>query len=171
MKQAIFMVILMAFALINNAQESVKKSKKEIKAEKKAQQIEKTKALIDSKTFVFNARSANPMKGRMINLTSSYDIKVKNDSVFSYMPYFGVAYSASYGSNEGPMTFEQPIESYNMEPEKSGYFIKIKVKNKIDTIDLAFHVSENGSATLTALSTNRQSITYYGDIVEAETKK
>ena len=67
-----------------HAQETEKKSKKELKAEKKAQQIAEVKAIVDGKTFVFNARNANPMRGRTINLTSEYDVKVTKDSIFSY---------------------------------------------------------------------------------------
>ena len=59
-----------------NAQEPQKKSRKEIRAEKEAKRIEETKALVESKTFVFDARNVNPMGGRSRSLTTQYDVKV-----------------------------------------------------------------------------------------------
>ena len=41
------------------------------------------------------------MKGRSRALTSDYSIEIRNDSVFSYLPYFGVAYNVPYGGGKG----------------------------------------------------------------------
>jgi len=171
MKSLIFTVVLLCLVVMLNAQETEKKSKKQIKAEKKEAQIKETKAAIDAKAFVFEATSANPMKGNVINLTSFYDIMVTNDSVFSHMPYFGVAYTASIGSSDSPMSFAQPVKTYTMEPEKSGYLVKIKINNQSDRIDLTFHIGDTGSTSLTAISPNRQTINYYGNVVGIKKNK
>lgn len=65
-----------------------------------------------------------PMRGNSRTLTSSYSLKIKNDSVFSNLPYFGVAYSLT--------------------------------------------IFPNGSASINVLPTNRQSISFTGDM---ETKE
>jgi hypothetical protein len=167
-------VLIIAFFIISivtlNAQEAEKKSKKELKAEKEAKQIEETKALVESKTFVFDARNANPMKGRSITLTSEYDVKITKDSIYSYLPYYGVAYSASYGGTDSPMIFDKPFETCDMEKTKKGYEVKVTVKNGNDKLDFSFYISETGSTNLSVSSTNRQSISYYGDIVKDKQK-
>jgi hypothetical protein len=169
------LVLFAAFAVLFfsvQAQDSEKKSKKELKAEKKAQQITEIKAIIESKNFVFDASTANPMKGRTVNLTSDYDMTIKNDSVFSYLPYYGVAYSgAAFGGSDSPMIFDSTIEEYTSEATKNGYMVKFKTRKANDVVDCTFHISETGSTSLSVSSMNRQSITYYGDLVKIDDKK
>ncbi len=164
------MAILVICVLGVSAQETEKKSKKELKAEKEAKKIEETKALVESKMFVFDARTANPMKGSTKTLTSDYDVRITKDSIYSYLPYYGVAYTASYGGTDSPMIFDKPFDTINMEKTKKGYTIEVDVKNGNDKLDFSFYISENGTTTLSVSSTNRQSITYYGDIVKAGEK-
>jgi hypothetical protein len=171
MKTLIMMALLAICTVFVNAQETEKKSKKELKAEKEAKQIEETKALVESKMFVFDARTANPMKGRSINLTSEYDVKITKDSIFSYMPYYGVAYTASYGGTDSPMIFNKPFETFNMEKTKNGYMVKVSAKNGNDSLEYTFHISETGSTTLNISSMNRQSISYYGNIEKIKEKE
>jgi len=172
MKKLVFTAVLAILFVSVQAQESGKKSKKELKAEKKAQQIAEIKSLIESKNFVFDASTANPMKGRTVNLTTDYELTIKNDSVFSYLPYFGVAYSGSaFGGGNSPMNFDQPLESYTSELTKKGYIIKFKAKNGTDVIDGTMHISETGSTSLSVSSMNRQSITYFGNLAKIEEKK
>jgi hypothetical protein len=170
MKKLLIIALLIISIVTVNAQETEKKSKKEIRAEKEAKQIEETKAVVESKMFVFDARNVNPMKGRSITLTSEYDVKVTKDSIYSYLPYYGVAYTASYGGTDSPMIFDKPFETCNMEKTKKGYEVKVAVKNGNDRLDFSFYISETGSTTLSVSSTNRQSITYYGDIVKDKQK-
>jgi len=154
-----------------NAQQTDNKSKKELRAEKKAKQIEEIKALVNSKTFVFDATTVNPMKGRTRNLTTDYDVKITKDSIYSYLPYFGVAYTASYGGIDSPMIFEKPFETYDMENTKNGYNVTVSVKNGNDRLEFNFYISETGSTSLNVSSVNRQSISYNGNLEKIETKK
>lgn len=170
MQKILISGLIILLTLNVNAQEAQKKSKKEIRAEKEAKKIEETKALVESKMFVFDARNANPMRGRSMTLTSEYDVRITKDSIYSYLPYFGVAYSASYGGSDSPMIFDKPFETCTLEKTKKGYTVEVDVKNGNDKLDFSFYISENGTTTLSVSSTNRQAITYYGDIVKAGEK-
>jgi len=170
MKKLLFISLLIISIVTAYSQETEKKSKKELKAEKEAKQIEETKALVESKMFVFDARTANPMKGSTRTLTSEYDVRITKDSIFSYLPYFGVAYTASYGGTDSPMIFDKPFDTCTLEKTKKGYTIEVDVKNGNDKLDFSFYISENGSTTLNVSSTNRQSISYYGDVVKTDQK-
>lgn len=169
MKNAILIVLLILSVLVVSGQEKEKKSRKEKKAEKNAELIEQTKNLVDSKNFVFVPRTANPMSGKAITLTGGYDLTLNNDSVTSYLPYYGRAYSAAYGV-ENPMRFNLPVSDYTSEKTKKGYEVRFSVKNANDLINLTFHIMETGSATLQVNSTNRQGISYYG-VLETQLRK
>lgn len=166
MKNILMLGLIILLTVNVNAQEPQKKSKKLIRAEKEAKKIEETKALVESKTFVFDARNVNPMGGRSMTLTTQYDVKVTSDSIYSYLPYFGVAYSASYGGTDSPMIFEEPFETCEMEKTKKGYLVKVSVKKGNDRLDFSFHISEAGSTNLHVSSINRQAISYNGEIVK-----
>jgi outer membrane phospholipase A len=170
MKNLLIIVIMFWSVFAITAQETQKKSKKELKAEKKALQMQETKAIVESKNFVFNARNANPMSARSINLTTDYDVKITNDSIYSYLPYYGVSHSAVYGGTESPMIFSQPFETISSEEVKNGYLVKVAVKNGSDRLDFSFHISVTGSTTLSVSSMNRQAISYYGEVIKTEEK-
>jgi hypothetical protein len=170
MKNTLIIGILLLSFFTVTAQETQKKSKKELKAEKKAQQMQEVKEIVESKNFVFEARNANPMSARSITLTTDYDVKITNDSIYSYLPYYGVSHSAVYGGTESPMIFSQPFETISSEDVKKGYLVKVAVKNGSDRLDFSFHISVTGSTTLSVSSMNRQAISYYGEVVKIDEK-
>lgn len=167
------LTILMIFSVILIfAQTTEKKSKRQIKAEEKALKTQHLKELVDNKTFVFKATSVIPKNEKTRSLTTDFGIEVKNDSVFSYMPYFGNTYSRDYTSfKDSPMGFMQPIDSYKKAKTRSGYDVDIRITNNHDVIDLAFHFSRSGNASLTASSINRQAISYMGEILAPAPKE
>lgn len=171
MKNLVLIAILMLSVVATNAQEE-KKSRKEKKAEREAKLVEQTKKLVAANAWHFDATNMLPSKGRSRSLTTSYSVVLKDDKVDSYLPYMGVAYSASYGGTDSPMIFEAPIEKYSVEDgKKGGYIIKFTAKNKNDVINYIFNVSSNGSTSLSVNSTNRQHISYHGDLVPIKEEK
>jgi len=58
------------------------------------------KNMVDSQHFVFIAQSAKPLRGNFRNLTSQYDVTISNDTMVSYLPYFGRAYTAPITPSE-----------------------------------------------------------------------
>jgi hypothetical protein len=171
MKILILSIFLAFSSTCIYAQNTVQKSKKQLKAEKKAQQIKEIRDIVTSKNFIFKAESVNQVNAGTKKLTSDFGIEVRNDSIFSYMPYYGNAYSRDYTSfKNSPMGFIQPMESYRQIRRKSGYAIDIKVKNQHDVIDLTFHISKTGITSVSASSINRQNITYTGEILIPQPK-
>ena len=172
MKRLFVISLFLAAAMVLQAQESKKMTKKEKKAAKKAALIEKTKVLIESEAWQFDALQMLPSQGESKALTTSYSVVIKDKEVDSYLPYFGRAYSASYGSTESPMIFKSEITDYKIEEwKKGGWIIKFIAKNKNDLLNFTFTIAETGSTTLSVNSTNRQNISYHGDIVEIEKKE
>lgn len=103
-----------------------------------------------------------PMKGRSRALTSSYYLAVRNDSIFSCLPYVGEAYSVPYGGGKG-LVFDAPIEHYEAEPGKKGRMeIQIKIRNEEDSYLYRLTVQPNGSVSVNVQPTRRQPISFSG---------
>ena len=146
--------------------QEMKKSRKDIRAERESKRIEKINTLLDSRNYVFNATHALPMGGTSIYLTSSYDLTIIGDSVEAFLPFFGVAYQAEYGGRDGGIKFSEPIREYTVEPTKAGKMIKIEVKAPKDIYRMTLSASRLGYATLQVTCNNRQPIQFYGTIEE-----
>jgi hypothetical protein len=170
MKHLLILSLFLFSSVLMQAQDK-KMSRKERKAAKKAEQIEKTKALIEAETWQFSANQMLPSQGKSRTLTTAYSVILKDTTVDSYLPYFGRAYRADYGSTESPMIFKSDISDYSIEDwKKGGWIIKFTAKNKNDIINFIFTIGETGSASLSVNSTNRQNISYYGDLEEVPEK-
>ncbi|WP_131537606.1 DUF4251 domain-containing protein [Pedobacter nototheniae] len=150
---------------------------------------ETTVRIVDNKNFVFVANSATPLfnmdvtrvmasmpggqNGSLINLSGSqYDVKITPDSIVAYLPYYGRAYNAPMDPNEGGIKFTSKDFTYTQTKNKKGnYTIQINTKDvKRDNYRLTFSVSTSGYASLNAISTNRQPITFNGYISEPKKK-
>jgi len=168
MKKILLLTVILVSASVVFAQEMTKKEKK---AAQKAEKKEKTKTLVASDAWQFDANIMLPSSGKSQTLTTSYNIVVEKEHINSYLPYFGRAYRADYGSTESPLIFEGEISDYKMEvSKKGGWIIKFSVSNKSDRIDYTLLVSDNGSTTMNITSTNRQPISFQGELVEIEKK-
>src|SRR4029079_8253667 len=116
------MAIGLGLATVSNAQNS--------KKEKAARQEQEIKNLIDSQKYVLKAQMVYPLGGRSRNLTSDYDLRVTKESVVSYLPYFGRAYSATPGSSSGGIEFTSKEFEYAVTAGKKGEWeILIKPKD------------------------------------------
>jgi hypothetical protein len=134
-----------------------------------AQNLDKARVqnLIQSKEFVFKAQTVIPMTGDLRQLTTDYEVKLLGDSIVSYLPYFGRAYTAVYGSESGGIDFTSTRFDYKVKArKKGGWDISVKPKDAKEIQELDFSISVNGSASLRVNSTNRQPISFFGNIVE-----
>lgn len=159
-KIALFLMLLIPILVVN-----AQKSRREIKAEKEAQLKEQTKKLIESKNFAFVPHLALPAIGRPISITS-YSVKLKGDTVVSYLPFYGRAYTADYGSTSSPFDFSLKSEESKTNSNGENYEFFYQIKKESDNITYHFLIFENGSGTLNVNSTNRQSISFRGRIEE-----
>src|SRR5260370_33164182 len=57
------------------------------------------KSIIQSRNYTFIAQSATTNKGKTIQLSYGYDLKLINDSIDVYLPFYVRAYNMSYPSN------------------------------------------------------------------------
>lgn len=146
---------------------------------------ETTLKIVGNKAYNFIANTALPManndlnkimsampgaqSGTMINLTGSqYDVKVTKDSVVAYLPYYGRAFSAPYNASEGGIKFTSKNFTYTeSKRKKGGYIIQISTKDVTrENYRFTINISQNGYASLTASSVNKQPIVFNGYLEE-----
>ena len=157
-KKQIFMLLLALLVGIPTL--SAQQSKKEKKEQKK----EAVMKLIESENYKIDVNTAMPMRGRSIPLTSSYSLEIRNDSVISYLPYYGRAYSIPYGGGNG-LNFKAPLKEYNMKLDKKGNsVITFTARNPEDKFDFRVKVYSNGSTSIDVNMQNRQSISFQGEL-------
>lgn len=130
------------------------------------------KNMVDSQHFVFVAQSVTPLRGQFRSLTSSYDITISKDTMVSYLPYFGRAYSAPIDPSKAALNFTSTSFSYSVTAhKKNGWNVVVKPKDNTDIQQLLFTIFDNGSASLNVTSTSRDPISFNGYIQKEERKK
>ena len=87
---------------------------------------------------------------------------MRNDSLISYLPYFGEVYNVPYGGGKG-LNFSERIDRYQESQKKNGSrHIEIGVKNDEDTYLYMIDVFSNGSSMISVQARQRQRISYTG---------
>jgi hypothetical protein len=135
-----------------------------VSARKNEVNADSVKKLIDSKSFVFVAQSAIPMKGKFISLSSSYNVKFVNDSIISYLPYYGTAHTAIFPGEDSGIMFTSADYKYEVKPVKSGWNVTVKPKDLRNNVELYFNISKSGGAMLRVSDYRRDAISFRGYI-------
>jgi hypothetical protein len=143
------------------------------KAQVKTSKGEQVKQLVQGRNYVFQAQSVFPMRGRTRQIAGDgYDVTVTKDTVNSFLPYFGRAYSAPLDPSQGGIQFISKDFEYTEKPGKrGGWDITIQPRDVRDVQQLFLSVSEDGYASLQVTSTNRQPISFNGVITEKRSRK
>jgi len=106
-----------------------------------------------------------PMRGSSRHVSFGYSVEVRNDTLISYLPYFGRAYNVPYGGGKG-LNFTAPIESYQEFMKRNGQrHIEIGVTNEEDTYFYTIEVFDNGNSSVEVRARQRERISYSGNVV------
>lgn len=128
------------------------------------------KEAIAAKQFVFEAQTVLPTSGRSRQVGSEgYKVRLSGDTLVSELPYFGRAYTAPINPSEGGIRFTTTQFGYvAKDRRKGGWEISIRPKGATELREFVLNVSENGFASLQALSNNRQPISFTGTVRAAQ---
>jgi Domain of unknown function (DUF4251) len=122
--------------------------------------------IIESQNYIFKAQNTSPLRGGTRHLTSDYDLAVKKDSIISWLPYFGRAYSVPLNPSQGALEFTSSKFEYKVEKKKKhSWEITINPKDQTEVRELILTVFDNGSAQLRVNSINREAISLNGYVV------
>ncbi len=134
--------------------------------EKQAAKEAEIKKLLDAKTYTFVVQQVNPSRGGFWNISPSYyDLKIAQDTVVSYLPFFGRAYVAPMNPTEGGIKFTSIKNTYKEDIKSNGgREISIKPTDVKDVQNVYLSISLTGYATLRIINLNREPISFYGYI-------
>ena len=105
-----------------------------------------------------------PMRGGSRHVSFGYSVEVRNDTLISYLPYFGRAYNVPYGGGKG-LNFTAPIGSYQEFMKRNGQrHIEIGVTNDEDIYLYTIDVFDNGNSSVEVRARQRERISYSGNI-------
>ena len=131
-----------------------------------ATQEEITQA-INNDRWNFSADYAMPSYGSSRNITGSYYVKCRKDTLIVALPYFGKV-TGTVGLNSGnPLDFQSTDFKLTKEDKKSGgWLVTIKPSNS-EVQSMTFTFYDNGSAQANVTMTNRSGINFSGKVAPA----
>lgn len=119
--------------------------------------------MLDNRSYQIDINYMIPLRGSARSV-SSYSITIDGNSIDSYLPYFGNATSVPFGGGEG-LTFKAKIESYTDSGlKKDRRSINIKVKTAEDSFVYYLEIFDNGEASVSVQSLNRDDISFRGSL-------
>ncbi len=136
----------------------------EEKVWQRAEWSRKVVQALNDRNYKIGVDRMYPMRGSSRNVSFGYSVEVRNDSLISYLPYFGRAYNVPYGGGKG-LNFSAPISSYQEYMRKNGLrHIEIGSVNDEDTYLYTIEVFDNGSSTVEVRARQRERISYSGNM-------
>jgi len=134
------------------------------KAERQAAQQRAVAEALDSRHYRVGVRTMIPTRGMARQVSYGYSVEVKGDTLVSYLPYFGRAYSVPYGGGKG-LNFTAPISEYKAEKDNKGRMqITMLVNNEEDNLTYVLLVFDNGQASIDVRAREREPISYSGEL-------
>ena len=161
MKRVIYLLLIIAFAsfLLSGCATS------EEKAAQMAELSANVTNALNNRDYKIAIDKMCPMRGSSRHVSFGYSVEVRNDTLISYLPYFGRAYNVPYGGGKG-LNFTAPIESYQEFMKRNGQrHIEIGVANDEDTYFYIIEVFDNGSSSVDVRARQRERISYSGNVV------
>ena len=140
---------------------------REERVAREAREAQMVRKAVETGNFTIDIDRMYPIRG-MSKTVSNYSIKVKDNVLNSYLPFFGQAWRVPYGGGHG-LSFEAPVLNYSVANNgKDGYEIRIFVKTDEDEHLYRLTLFDNGRASLDVQSGNRDRISYTGEMVFKE---
>lgn len=129
--------------------------------------FQKLSELVNSGEFEIENDWLMPLGGSMINLIGNPNyIRFKADSVDVFLPYFGVRHSGGgYGRDEG-ISYKGPAKNLNITEDTVKNNIIVNFEGNDGSENLEFYITlyPAGSARTSVNSSQRQAISYHGNV-------
>lgn len=127
---------------------------------------------VNTSDFIFKATYAHPTGFRSMYLSPYYEVDVSPDTLDVYLPYYGRAYKAPMNSSEGGYRFTSVDFDYKVEPgnREGNWNVEIKINDLDRSVSFSFDIWENETSRLSIIDTDRQGISFRGNIVTAKSE-
>jgi len=138
------------------------------KAERNERVARLTAERIEKRDFEVDMDFVHPSRGGGRPLDYGWSVRISGDSIYSYLPYFGRAYSIPYGGGKG-LNFSGIMREYKiMEHAGDHTDIAIVYVNEEDTYNYYFRIYDNGSTDLSVISREREKISFSGEMKDMD---
>ena len=147
----------------------------------------KVESLLESGEFTFMAERANPTNfdvinvmnslpnagsNRILNLDYGYTVVVTKDELKVTLPYFGRLFTPNFDREKNSYRFTSKDFSLNKTAGKKGSSVySFQIKDQPNIRKMFLEVFPNGKSYLSMDSSDRQSISYDGYLMENEVSK
>ena len=119
---------------------------------------------VNNDRWDFSADFAQPSYGRSRNITGTYYVKCRKDTLLVALPYYGKINSPAGVNNENPLDFKSTDFKLTKETrKKGGWQVTMKPTNS-EVQFMSFTFFENGSAQANFIMTNRSGINFSGKV-------
>lgn len=120
---------------------------------------------VESKRYKMSFDRIYPQRGQSRYIGNEYELEIKGDSVSSYLPYFGVAHSASYSGNN-VLDFDKEYTDYQFkEGKKESLLVSFKVKSDSEYLEYQLTIYSNGNVRLYIQPLRRDAVSYNGALI------
>lgn len=125
---------------------------------------------VSKRPIKVNVDYMTPYRMPAQHLTTNYSLTIFNDSVDSYLPYFGVAYQSNFGDGmRGPLIFTSKISNLTItEGKKNTFRITFSAKKGNEVFDYDLLIFDNGKTQIQVQGSARESIMFSGNLVLPE---
>ncbi|MDR0863813.1 MAG: DUF4251 domain-containing protein [Candidatus Symbiothrix sp.] len=158
MKKGFFILMLLAVLAACSSLKQTKEEK-EIRLVQVSESVKKDH-------YTIEVDRANPMRGKTITLTPTYDLTIRNDSAIAYLPYFGRVTYAPYGGGEGGIKFAQKMEEYQigLNAKGDGWLVRFNIHTPEYNYTFNITIYQEGKAYISVTSSQRDPITFDGEM-------
>ncbi len=172
MKNILIIILISIFGLQVNAQET--KTKRELKEEKKAQELEKRSTYrkiqeqwVDNKTYVLEAQQVYNKAGEMFQLSPSTNfVHINGDQAIVQLSFNGLV-----GWNGvGGITIKGKISNYKVDYENKNkpIYIRMTIQGNKGFQDITLWLSNSGKGEAEVLDYKGSKIKFTGDVVSLD---
>ncbi|MCR4914390.1 MAG: DUF4251 domain-containing protein, partial [Prevotella sp.] len=99
-------------------------------------------------------------------VTSDFCLKLRGDTLESYLPFFGQAYSLPYGSPSQGLNFTSPIYGFRQSTTSNGATcMEMDVRSKEDRFYYRVDIYPNGKAYIFVRPQERDFVSFDGELV------
>ncbi len=157
MKKLLFGLLVVVLAGCATAEE---------RAAREAEKAQMVAMALADRHYTVAVTRMHPLRGRSVSVDFGYELEVRGDTLVSYLPYFGRAYSVPYGGGKG-LNFISHIDGYQETKGKRGItYVEIVTTNEEDTYYYQLEVFANGNASIDVQMKQRDRIRFDGEVTE-----
>lgn len=119
---------------------------------------------IDNRDFTIIVDRIIPNKVRSVSFTHPYELRIKGDSVFSYLPYIGEAYTPIFGRTAG-LVFDAPVTDFKVaEGRRGSTEITFSARTSEDRFEYRIIVFPNGASSIYVYPDRKESVGFEGEM-------